>query len=308
MRAYSKDLRERVIKAVEGGLSCRKAARKLDVGAATAIRWTQQWKTTGSVAPVVHKPSRSPLEAHAPFLLNLVEQQPDMTLEEIKAALFASLGVTSGRACSVAYSVFFKTDLPPREEPMDGANGRRDTKRGKQRRLDPKKLVFIDETGTATNMTRLRGRCLRGKRLVSYAPRGHWKMTTYVAALRCDRVTAPLVLDGPMNTQAFLAYIEQFVLPTLSPGDIVSMDNLSSHKSAAVRTLIESVGASLMYLPAYSPDLNPIEMLFAQLKAYLRKAKARSVEALWTTIGRFIETVTQQQCANYFAHDGGGHG
>jgi transposase len=172
--------------------------------------------------------------------------------------------------------------------------------------LDPKKLVFIDETGTATNMTRLRGRCLRGKRLVSYAPRGHWKMTTYVAALRCDRVTAPLVLDGPMNSQAFLAYIEQFVLPTLSPGDIVSMDNLSSHKSAAVRTLIESVGASLRYLPAYSPDLNPIEMLFAQLKAYLRKAKARSVEALWTTIGRFIETVTQQQCANYFAHDGYG--
>ena len=172
--------------------------------------------------------------------------------------------------------------------------------------LDPEKLVFIDETGTATNMTRQRGRCARGKRLVSYAPHGHWKMTTCVAALRCDRVTAPLVLDGPMNTEAFLACIEQFVLPTLSPGEIVFMDNLSSHKSAAVRALIEGVGASLRYLPAYSPDLNPIEMLFAQLKAYLRKAEARSVETLWTIIGRFIETVTPQQCANYIAHDGYG--
>lgn len=172
--------------------------------------------------------------------------------------------------------------------------------------LDPEKLVFIDETGTATNMTRQRGRCARGKRLVSYAPHGHWKITTCVAALRCDRITAPLVLDGPMNTEAFLAYIEQFVLPTLSPGEIVVMDNLSSHKSAAVRALIEGVGANLLYLPAYSPDLNPIEMLFAQLKAYLRKAKARSVETLWTIIGHFIDTVTPQQCANYIAHDGYG--
>lgn len=155
-------------------------------------------------------------------------------------------------------------------------------------------------------MTRLRGRCARGKRLVSYAPHGHWKMTTYVAALRCDRVAAPLVLDGPINTAAYLAYIEQFVVPTLSPGDIVVMDNLSSRKSAAVRAMIESVGASLRYLPAYSPDLNPIEMLFAQLKAYLRKTKTRSVETLWTTMGSFIETVTPQQCANYMAHDGYG--
>jgi transposase len=148
---------------------------------------------------------------------------------------------------------------------------------------------LIDETGTATNMTR---------------PRGHWKMTTSVAAQRYDRVTAPLVLDGPMTAQAFLAYIEEFVLPTLSSGEIVFMDNLSSHKSPAVRALIESVGASPRYLSSYSPDLNPIEMLFAQLKAYLRKAKVRTVETLWTAISRFLETVTPLQCANYLAQDG----
>ncbi len=173
-----------------------------------------------------------------------------------------------------------------------------------QATLDPAKLVFIDETGTATNMTRTRGRALRGERLVGYTPHGHWKMTTCVAALRLTGVVAPLVLDGPMNGETFVAYIEQFVLPTLTPGDIVIMDNLSSHKAAAVRPLLERAGAHLMYLPPYSPDLNPIEMLFAQLKAYLRKAKARTVDTLWRAIGDFIKTVTPQQCANYIAYDG----
>lgn len=153
-------------------------------------------------------------------------------------------------------------------------------------------------------MTRTRGRAPRGERLIGYTPHGHWKMTTCVAALRLSGVVAPLVLDGPMNGETFVAYIEQFVLPTLEPGDVVIMDNLSSHKAAAVRTLIESGGAHLMYLPPYSPDLNPIEMLFAQLKAYLRKAKARTLEALWCAIGDFIKVVTPQQCAHYIAHDG----
>lgn len=129
-------------------------------------------------------------------------------------------------------------------------------------------------------------------------------MTTCVAALRLTGVVAPLVLDGPMNGETFVTYIEQFVVPVLTPGDTVIMDNLSSHKAAAVRTLIEAAGAHLMYLPPYSPDLNPIEMLFAQLKAYLRKTKARTVETLWRVIGDFIKTVTPQQCANYIAKDG----
>lgn len=170
--------------------------------------------------------------------------------------------------------------------------------------LDPAKLVFVDETGTATNMARLRGRCRRGKRLVAALPHGHWKTTTFVAALRQDAVTAPFVVDAPMNGQIFLTYLEQCLMPTLSPGDIVIMDNLSAHKVAGVRELIEAKGARLLYLPPYSPDLNPIEQLFAKLKALLRKAAERSVPALWDRIGDILKCIASQECTNYLRHAG----
>jgi transposase len=138
-----------------------------------------------------------------------------------------------------------------------------------QPKLDPDHLVFIDETGTSTNMARLRGRAARGERLIGKVPHGHWKTTTFVAALRSTALTAPCVIDGPMNGSAFLAYVQQILAPTLSPGDIVVLDNLSSHKVPGVREAIEATGAQLLYLPPYSPDLNPIEQLFAKLKALL---------------------------------------
>src|SRR5271165_1730696 len=140
-----------------------------------------------------------------------------------------------------------------------------------QKGLDPKRLVFIDETWASTNMTPRYGRCERGKRLLAYAPFGHWKTTTFVAALRCDRITAPFVFDGPINGETFLAYVEQGLAPTLSPGDIVIMDNLGSHKVAGVQEAIEAAGATQRFLPAYSPDLDPIEQVFAKLKSTLRK-------------------------------------
>ena len=146
--------------------------------------------------------------------------------------------------------------------------------------LAPEKLVFIDETWASTNLARRHGRAACGERLVAAVPYGHWKTTTFVAGLRLDRVVAPLVLDGPINAQAFEAYVEQFLAPTLRPGDIVIMDNLSSHKGPRISALIEAVGAKLLYLPPYSPDLNPIEKLFAKLKALLRKAAERTVEGL----------------------------
>jgi transposase len=173
-----------------------------------------------------------------------------------------------------------------------------------QASLDPDKLVFIDETGTNTAMTRLRGRCKRGERLIGRAPHGHWKTTTFVAGLRNGAITAPLVVDQPMNGQIFLAWLEQFLIPTLRPGDIVVMDNLPAHKIAAVRALIEAAGAMLVYLPPYSPDLNPIEMAFAKLKALLRKAAERSVDALWDKIGASLENFAPNECANYFRHAG----
>jgi transposase len=170
--------------------------------------------------------------------------------------------------------------------------------------LNSTRLLFIDETGTHTAMTRLRGRCRKGMRLIAHVPHGHWKTTTFVAALRCDAITAPLVVDGPMNGEIFRAYVEQHLLPTLRPGDIVVMDNLSAHKVEGIRQLIEAAGATLVYLPPYSPDLNPIEQLFAKLKTLLRKAAARSVPALWDSIGSLLAAFTPQECSNYFRHAG----
>ena len=173
-----------------------------------------------------------------------------------------------------------------------------------QKQLDRTGLVFIDETGTSTNMARVRGRCRRGERLIGKVPHGHWKITTFVAALRCDAITAPFVIDQPMNSAIFKAYLEQCLVPTLKPGDIVVMDNLSSHKNDDVRQIIEAAGARLLYLPPYSPDLNPIEMAFAKLKAHLRKAAERSMPALWDRIGSILDTFSQTECANFFSHAG----
>lgn len=173
-----------------------------------------------------------------------------------------------------------------------------------QRLLNSTRLLFIDETGTNTAMTRLRGRCRKGLRLIAHVPHGHWKTTTFVAALRCDAITAPLVIDGPMNGEIFRAYVEQHLVPTLRPGDAVIMDNLPAHKVEGIRQLIEAAAATLIYLPPYSPDLNPIEQAFAKLKAMLRKAAARTIPDLWDSIGYLLAAFTPQECSNYFRHAG----
>lgn len=172
--------------------------------------------------------------------------------------------------------------------------------------LDPSKLVFIDETGANTKMVRLYGRSLRGRRAVDKQPRGHWKTTTLTFGLRCDRLVAPFVLDGAMNRDAFEAYVEQLLAPTLSEGDCVIMDNLSAHKSERTRELIEARGAKLFFLPPYSPDLNPIEMAISKCKTLLRRAAERTVPALWDRIGELFGAFTPQECANYLAHAGYG--
>lgn len=149
-------------------------------------------------------------------------------------------------------------------------------------------------------MTRRYGRAPRGKRLLAYAPHGHWKTTTFIAALRVNAVTAPMVADGPVTGPLFLQYVVEFLCPTLKPGDIVVMDNLSSHKVEGVREAIEAVGAQLLYLPPYPPDFNPIEMYFSKLKAALRKAAERNVSALWNAIGRIFDVITPTECSNFF--------
>ena len=170
--------------------------------------------------------------------------------------------------------------------------------------MNPTRLVFLDETWATTNMARRYGRAPRGERVIASVPHGHWKTSTFVAGLRDGSITAPLVIDGAMNGETFRAYIEQFLAPTLAHGDIVIMDNLASHKVAGVREAIEARGASLIYLPPYSPDLNPIEQAFAKLKALLRKAAPRTVEALWTVIGDALSAFSPSECENYLADAG----
>jgi transposase len=165
-------------------------------------------------------------------------------------------------------------------------------------------LVFIDETWAKTNMTRTHGRSPRGERLVAKAPHGRWRTLTFLAALRCDRIDAPCVIDGPINGESFLAYVQQVLVPALQPGDVVIIDNLGSHKGKAVRRAIRTAGAKLFFLPPYSPDLNPIEQVFAKLKTLLRKADPRTTEDTWRRIGSLLDHFTAQECANYLANAG----
>lgn len=173
-------------------------------------------------------------------------------------------------------------------------------------RLEPHRLVFVDETGTTTKMTRLRGRAKRGQRLNMHAPFGHWRTQTFVAGLRCYGLTAPWVLDGPMNRRAFETYIETQLAPTLNKGDVVIMDNLSSHKSPRTAEAVRDQGAWHLFLPPYSPDLNPIEMAFSKLKELLRKHNARTIDTLWRAIGDICALFTPTECMNYFAEAGYG--
>jgi transposase len=170
--------------------------------------------------------------------------------------------------------------------------------------LSPERLVFIDETWAKTNMARCYGRARRGQRVVAAVPHGHWKTTTFLAALRHDRIEAPCVFDGAINGERFLAYVEQALAPTLGRGDVVIMDNLPAHKVQGVREAIAAQGAHLLYLPPYSPDLNPIEQVFAKLKALLRTAATRTVDALWHAIGQALDAFSATECNNYLAHAG----
>jgi transposase len=174
----------------------------------------------------------------------------------------------------------------------------------RQPALSPERLVFVDETWATTAMARRYGRARRGRRVVAAVPHGHWKTTTFLAALRHDGLTAPCVFDGAINGERFVAWVEQGLAPTLRRGDVVIMDNLPAHKVAGVREAVEARGARLLYLPPYSPDLNPIEQAFAKLKTLLRTAATRTVEALWHAIGQALDAFTPIECAHYLAHAG----
>ena len=301
-RAYSQDLRDRVI---DAGTSARQAAERFGIGVATAIVWVRRAHEGERSARKQGQPKRSKLDPHREFLMALIEAEPDITIAEMQERLRNEAGHRGVGRHGLDLPGPCRPDVQKKtahasEQERPDVLRRREAWFEGQLDLDPEQLVFIDETWTATNMARLRGRARKGERLRAGIPHGHWKTTTFVAGLRLDEIAAPMVLDGPINRDAFQAYVDQVLVPELKPGDVVVMDNLSSHKGPAVRCAIEAAGANLLYLPPYSPDFNPIENAFAKLKALLRKAAVRTIGALWDQIGMILNLFTPAECANYF--------
>ena len=303
-RPYSRDLRERVVGAVEGGLSRRGAATLFKVAISTVIDWVDAWREEGRLsAKPMGGDHSSRLKADRDWLLERIAAVPDLTLEEIRADLPA--------AASLSAMARYGGSLPPKasalkkivhasEQERPDVAAARAAWIAAQPDLDPARLVFLDETGTTTNMARLRGRAKRGARLVGLVPWGHWKVLTFLAGLRQDGITAPFVIDRAMTRAIFLEYLRQCLVPTLAPGEIVVMDNLPAHKGEAVRQIIEAAGAELRYLPAYSPDLNPIEPCWSKLKSRLRAKAARTLDALDIELGPALATVTAQDAQGWF--------
>ena len=307
-KALSVDLRERIIAWVQEGHSAHSAARRFMVGTNTAVTIVRRWRETGEIAPAkVGRRPGSVLDAHTDWLRERIEQRGDLTLAELREELIER-GLTVTQQAIWYHlermGLSYKKVLHAAEQDRPDVAEARAAWKAEQPFLDPDKMVFIDETGASTKMARRYGRCLIGQRLVDKAPWGHWNTTTFVGALRSTGMTAPMILDGPMNGQIFLAYIEQFLVPTLKPGDIVIMDNLSSHKSPAIAAAIEAAGATLRYLPPYSPDLNPIELAFSKFKALLRKAAARTRDRLWDTIASILPDFSPTECQNFIQHAG----
>ncbi|MFB9872155.1 IS630 family transposase [Acetobacter farinalis] len=309
-RTLSLDLRERVVAAVSNGLSRRQAAERFGVSPASAIRWCALAAATGSAAARPRGGDRLShrIEAQAERIHALIAGKDDLTLAEIRARLaddghHFAIG-TLWRFFARHRITWKKKTAHAAEQDRPDILTRRQEWFDTQPDLDPGRLVFIDETWASTNMARRYGRCLRGQRLRSAVPHGHWKTTTFVAGLRVSGIVAPMVLDGPINGRSFQTYIDRVLVPDLRPGDIVIMDNLGSHKGPGVQAAIEAAGATVRYLPPYSPDFNPIEKAFSKLKAHLRKAAERTRDALWDRIGALIDQITPTECANFFTAAG----
>jgi transposase len=309
--ALSMDVREKVMRAVEGGMSRRQAAAHFAIGPATAGRWAKRVETTGEVAPLKMGGDRRSqrIEAHANFILAQLEAKPDTTIMELREKIRERHGLGFGYGTVWRFLARHritrkkKTGHASEQEREDVAAAREAWFEG-QLDLDPLTLVFIDETAISTNMARRFGWARQGKRCRASVPFGHWKTTTLIAALRFDRIDAPMTIDGALDGAAFLAYVEQVLAPTLSAGEVVVMDNVPTHKVAGVQEAIAARGASVLHLPCYSPDFNPIEKSFSKIKSILERIAARTVDALQAAVGEALRSFTPQECMNYFASSG----
>ena len=310
-RPYPDDLRMCAVEKVLAGESRCSVAKQIGVAVSTVIKWVQLYLETGSVSPRRMGGYRKrKLEGRQIWILERIKDCPAITLAGLQG-LLRELDVSASVA---AIWRFLRSCGLTRKKPAPAADERNrpDVERRRKRwkryqdKADSRKLVFIDETWTKTNMSPRFGWGPKGERVHGWAPFGHWGTSTFIAALRHDRIDAPWVLDGPADGDAFLLYVETQLVPTLSRGDIVIMDNLGSHKTRAVRAAIRDAGTHLLFLPPCSPDLNPIEQVFAKLKHFLRKDQPRTRGDLWKNIGLILKRFEPEECANYLANSGYG--
>ena len=308
-RPYSLDLRERVVAAVESGRTVRDVASSFGVSVSSVVKWSQRGSGDGQCGGVADGWPSAVCPGGASRLGSIAacrEAGPDVAGAaggaggaRHRGQQLRGLALPKGTRHHVQ-----KKSLHAAEQDRPDVARRRARWKKYQGRLAPGRLVFIDETWVKTNMTRRHGRAQRGQRLVAKAPYGRWRTLTFLAALRVDRIDAPLVLDGPINGRAFTAYVEQFLVPTLAPGDIVIMDNLGSHKGKAVRRAIRAAGAKLLFYRLTRPTWHPIEQVFSKLKTLMRKAAERTVEDTWRRVGKLLDQFTAQECANYISNAG----
>lgn len=310
-KPYPIEMRNRAVRFVNGGQSRHQIAKRLGVSVSCVIKWLLLYAATASVEPGKmggHRP-RKIVGEHRDWVLKEIASGASATLQSLADGLEAhGLKVDCRTMWNFVHreGKSFKKTVYGDEQTRPDVAKRRDRRSKYQGLIDPSRLVFIDETWTKTNMAPLRGWGTQGKRLISHVPHGHWKTLTFLAALRCDAITAPCVFDGSINGESFLLYVQQILVPTLKLGDIVIIDNLGSHKAEATRQAIKDAGARLISLPPYSPDLNPIEQFFSKLKHHLRKAKERTVEATWQRIVSILRTMPQTECSHYFRNSGYG--
>lgn len=270
-------------------------------------RLVQRHRETGSLEPIVPKhPDRRKLkDDDLERLRGLIEKQPDLTLEELAAALDHKASVTTVWRATRKMDLTYKCKTQhASEQDRPDVKKKRDEWFGYFAKVKANRLVFIDEFAAATNMTRRRGRAPLGERLVSKTPHGHWKTLSTIAALTIEGIITSTTFEGSTNAEIFTGFVEQFLLPNLKPDQIVVLDNLKTHTSQRVAELVKSVGAQVMLLPPYSPDFNPIEMAISKVKSYLKKYGARTVEALFNTIGPALSSVTRDDAVHYMIHSG----
>lgn len=277
------------------------------------MRLQARCEETGSVAPArIGQPKGSgKLGGHRDFIIAHVEARPDITIPELAAALLAERGVEAAPSnlskflCRAGFT--YKKSLLASEKERADVKAERDTWQNQRLpaiRAAPGRLVFIDETCVKTNMTPLRGRSRNGQRLLADAPFGKWNTQTFIAGLRCDKLVAPWVINGAINGEAFDTYVTTQLAPALKPRDVVVWDNLNVHKSPRAAEAVRARGAWILFLPRYSPDLNPIEKAFSKLKTLLRKAKAKTYDDLWKAVGHICGLFSPQECWNYFKATG----